>query len=322
MEPAKLPKDEGLRLATLIGYNVLDSPPEERFDRVTRMASRVFDVPIALVSIVDENRQWFKSCMGLDATETPRDISFCGHTILGSEVFIVRDTLHDARFADNPLVKNNPSIRFYAGCPLRAINGQRLGTLCIIDNKPREFSSEDIAALQDLAAIVEQELAAVQLATLDDLTNIANRRGFIFLAQQQIERAARYGEQMCLAYFDLDGFKAINDTFGHSEGDRALNVFAAVMVQSFRQSDLCARIGGDEFVVLFNNAQLELVEEMMGRFNASLVEKVEALKIPCVINFSYGIAPFDVECHMSVEKWLGDADQLLYKHKATKSREA
>lgn len=318
MEPPKLPKDEGLRLATLIGHNVLDTDPEERFDRVTRMARRVFDVPIALVSIVDEDRQWFKSCVGLDATETPRDISFCGHAILGSEVFIVRDTLQDVRFADNPLVTDAPSIRFYAGCPLRAINGQRLGTLCIIDNKPREFSSEDIAALQDLAAIVEQELAAVQLATLDDLTNIANRRGFLFLAQQQIERAARYGEQMCLAYFDLDGFKTINDTFGHGEGDRALKTFAAVMIQSFRQSDLCARIGGDEFVALLNNAQLDLVEELMARFSTSLVEKVETLEIPYVIDFSYGVAPFYAERHVNVEKWLSDADQLLYRHKIAK----
>jgi diguanylate cyclase (GGDEF)-like protein len=318
MEPPKLPEDEALRMATLIGYNVLDTTPEERFDRVTRMAKRLFNVPIALVSIIDENRQWFKSSMGLDATETPRDISFCGHAILDSEVFIVRDTLQDVRFADNPLVTAAPSIRFYAGCPLRAINGQRLGTLCIIDNKPRDFPPSDALALQDFAAIVERELAAVQLATLDELTNIANRRGFLFLAQQQIERGARNGEKMCLAYFDLDAFKAINDTFGHAEGDRALSAFSATMVESFRQSDVCARIGGDEFVVLFNNGHIELVEELMARFKASLVDKVEALEIPYMIDFSYAVIPFDAERHVNVEKWLSDADQRLYKHKDEK----
>ncbi len=121
MKAPDIPQDEQARIKALRSLNVLDTPSEERFDRLTRLAKRMFDVPIALVSLVDENRQWFKSCIGLDVSETPRDISFCGHAILGSEVFIIPDTKKDERFTDNPLVLNDPHIRFYAGCPLRYI---------------------------------------------------------------------------------------------------------------------------------------------------------------------------------------------------------
>jgi len=171
------PQEEQARLETLRSLGILDTPPEERFDRLTRMAKRLLGVPIALVSLVDENRQWFKSCFGLNVSETSRDISFCGHAILGNDLFIIPDTIMDERFADNPLVLNDPYIRFYAGCPLRAPNGQKLGTLCIIDRQPRNFEKEDLEALKDLASMAERELAAIQLATLDELTNISNRRG-------------------------------------------------------------------------------------------------------------------------------------------------
>ncbi|MDO9199841.1 MAG: GAF domain-containing protein, partial [Hydrogenophaga sp.] len=133
MKPPDRPIDEKLRLQTLQSLHILNTHAEERFDRLTRMAKRIFGVPIALVSLVDANRQWFKSCIGLDASETPRDISFCGHAILGSEVFVIPDTAADPRFSDNPLVTGYPHIRFYAGCPLVAANGQKLGTLCVID---------------------------------------------------------------------------------------------------------------------------------------------------------------------------------------------
>ena len=138
--------------------------------------------PIALVSLIDENRQWFKSCFGLDVSETDRRISFCGHAILNKGVFVIEDALQDERFADNPLVTGEPHIRFYAGQPLRTMSGKAVGTLCIIDREPRSFGEEDLAMLSDLAAMVEREIMAVQLAISDDLTRISNRRGFLALS--------------------------------------------------------------------------------------------------------------------------------------------
>ncbi len=161
-EPIK-PEDEFARVTELQNLRVLDTPPEERFDRVTRIAQRMFGVNIALVSLIDHDRQWFKSRQGLDAVQTPRDISFCGHAILSDEVLVVQDTGVDPRFADNPLVTGPLGIRFYAGMPLKGPNGYRIGTLCLIDKKPRTFSAEDAAALADLAAIVADQLANKEL---------------------------------------------------------------------------------------------------------------------------------------------------------------
>ncbi len=159
MKKPDIPRDEEARLNTLRSLNILDTPSEERLDCLTRIAKRQFGVPIALVSLVDEDRQWFKSCLGLSVRETPRDISFCGHSILNNEILVIPDTTKDERFADNPLVTNEPKIRFYAGCPLEFMDGSRLGTLCIIDQQPRNLSDDNLKTLKDLASIAERELA-------------------------------------------------------------------------------------------------------------------------------------------------------------------
>lgn len=153
-----LPPDEDERLAALHSLELLDTPAEERFDRITRIAQRLFDVPIVLVSLVDQCRQWFKSAQGLGASETPRDISFCGHAIHAGKVFVVENALADPRFADNPLVTGPPDIRFYAGAPLATAGGFRIGTLCLIDTRARAFPASDQRDLRDLAAWVEDEL--------------------------------------------------------------------------------------------------------------------------------------------------------------------
>ena len=164
MQKPDVPEDEEARLRDLISLDILDTPPEERFDRLTRMAKKLFGVPISLVSLVDEDRQWFKSSIGLSASETPRDISFCGHAILDNDVFVVNDTALDKRFVDNPLVVNNPNIKFYAGCPLTSPNGHNLGTMCLIDDVPREFTQEDRDILKDFAAMAEREIGLTLLA--------------------------------------------------------------------------------------------------------------------------------------------------------------
>ncbi|WP_123071921.1 GAF domain-containing protein, partial [Massilia aurea] len=161
--PAPLPADEARRLQVLIDLELLDSPPDERFDRITRLAARMFDVPTALVSLIDADRQWFKSRVGLALPETPRSTSFCAHAILQDDVMVVRDACEDARFANNPLVLGDAGIRFYAGSPIEVGDGTRIGTLCIIDRVPREFGPEERTLLRDLAGIVAGEVAALEL---------------------------------------------------------------------------------------------------------------------------------------------------------------
>ena len=145
-------------MRALHDLGILDSPPEERFDRITRLARRLFDMPIALVSLVATERQWFKSRQGLDIPETSRDSSFCAHAILDDDVFVVGDASVDPRFAENPLVTGTPRIRFYAGRPVRSGNF-RVGTLCLIDQTPRQLGADDMQVLDDLAALVKSELA-------------------------------------------------------------------------------------------------------------------------------------------------------------------
>jgi GAF domain-containing protein len=157
---ATIPDDEEQRIASLRELKILDTEPEERFDRVTRIAAALFDVPMALISLVDEDRQWFKSCVGLETKETPRDAAFCAHVVYNREPMIVADTLQDARFADNPLVIDEPRIRFYAGYPLIIEGGSCIGTLCLLDTRPRSLEGPDLERLHDLADIALQELAA------------------------------------------------------------------------------------------------------------------------------------------------------------------
>ena len=168
--------DEARRLSALYSLKILDTSPEERFDRFTRLATRLFDVPIALISFVDEDRQWFKSCQGLSVSETPRAVSFCDHTIKRSETFVIPDTLLDDRFSDNPMVTGSEKVRFYAGHPLKALDGSRIGAFCIKDRRPRILSKEDLATLTDLSGMVENEIHLVKGVELQARQAEANQK--------------------------------------------------------------------------------------------------------------------------------------------------
>lgn len=175
MQSPPIPDDEALRLTALRGLSILDTPPEERFDRLTRLARSFFNVEIALVSLVDEHRQWFKSRQGLEACETGRAVSFCGHAILGGAILQVPDAVSDLRFADNPFVIGPPHVRFYAGAPLSTPDGYRIGTLCIIDSKPRSLSEAQCRILRDLADCVEDEINQVRLCSERKASEMALR---------------------------------------------------------------------------------------------------------------------------------------------------
>lgn len=318
MSAAALPADEPQRLQRLQRSGLLDGPSEERFDRLTRLARRLFDVPIALVSLVDANRQWFKSCQGLEVRETPRDLAFCAHAILQEEVFIIPDALEDPRFADNPLVTGEPCIRFYAGRPLKDAAGFTLGTLCLIDLRPRHLDADDLETLEDLARMAESELEGFQLSVTDELTGITNRRGFLQLADYGLALCQRQNLPATLVFFDLDGLKTVNDRFGHAAGDTLIRRFSQLLGSALRRSDLFARLGGDEFVAFLVHAgvgearmAVDALEEAAARDHCEAAH-------PWQLRFSSGIVAFDPARHHAVADLLVEGDALMYQAKRAK----
>lgn len=311
LEPA-IPANEKQRVGALHDLEILDTPPEERFDRYTRLLRRLMKVPIALVSLVDEERQWFKSSQGLDATETPRDVSFCGHAILGGDdILVIEDASADVRFADNPLVVGDPSIRFYAGCPLKA-SGYNVGTLCLIDSEPREFGHEDLDVLREFSELVAAEMASMLQATTDELTKLSNRRGFTKLAKQSIAAQTRAAQPISLVMIDMDGFKAINDTFGHAEGDRALVDFAGLLLENFRDCDVVARLGGDEFCVLMANSCESASQVSLDRLQKAVEGHNVQADRGYALAYSAGVVASTEADRLGLDELLKAADEVMY----------
>lgn len=233
MKTPATPENETERLNSLRESGLLEIDSSPAFDRLTRLAKRFFQVPLAMVNLIDEHSLIVKSADGQAPDSVPRNISFCGHTILSEAPLVVGDMRQDDRFADNPLVAGEPGVRFYAGFPLRLRDGASVGSLCLIDYSPREFTAADLAVLGDLGALAEDEFAAVSAATTDELTGLFNRRGFNQLVRFTLSVARRRAEPLTLGWLDLDRFKEINDRYGHEEGDKALNVMAQLMRSSF-----------------------------------------------------------------------------------------
>ncbi|SFS04152.1 diguanylate cyclase with GAF sensor [Granulicella pectinivorans] len=309
-------EDEAGRLAALHRYEVLDTPKEAAFDRITGLVKTVLSVPICAVSLIDADRQWFKSCVGLDVDGTARDISFCTHTIKARVPMNIPDAAEDPRFAENPLVTGAPYIRSYLGVPLSSPDGYNLGSLCAIDTKPRDFDPTQIEVLKSFAAIVTNEMELRRIAQVDHLTGAATRRGFTVEVDKTISRFLRGQTPAAFVVMDIDHFKKVNDTYGHPAGDIVLRTVGTKLSELIRSGDLLGRLGGEEFGILLTGDTVEQATETAERLREALETTVIEHDPPIRITASFGIAALDAEC-LSFEKWLAKADAALYEAKRT-----
>lgn len=316
MQSPAIPDNEEQRLKSLHITGLLDTCNDERFERLTRLARKAFQVPVALISLLDRDRQWLLACQGLGIRETPRSISFCGHAILNGGPFIIHDAAADARFRDNPLVTGEPFIRFYAGHPVHLPDGTVAGALCLIHTTPRCFTEDDIAALRDLACIVEDEFLAINMAMTDSLTGIPNRRGFYHAGEKLLRTQKLHDEPFSLLYFDLDKFKPINDLWGHAEGDEVLKTFAAFLYQHLEPGESAGRLGGDEFAVLIRRNGK--AESFLHALSISVKDNNESSGKPYNINYSYGAVTSNPGQYATLQDMLRKCDEVMYLTKKRK----
>jgi diguanylate cyclase (GGDEF)-like protein/PAS domain S-box-containing protein len=455
---APLPSYETERLQALYTLEILDTPAEVSLDRITRLAARILDVPIALVSLIDNDRQWFKSRVGIDVSETPRESAFCAHAILQTTPMVVTNAVEDERFRDNLLVTGDPHIRFYAGVPIRTSKGFALGTLCAIDKRPRVFTQDQLDTLSDLADIVSREvqlrenlmlarqqkkradvlfmaseegyrsmfeLASVGIALVapdgawlsvnsalcnivgysadelrlltfqditypddlntdvnllrqlgsnqidhyqlekryirkdgqavwidlnvtkkssiegdleyyisiiqniqsrkeleqealhDALTGLFNRRALDAMLPIALARSDRSRLQLALMFIDLDGFKGINDTFGHDAGDDLLRTIATRLQSCVRRTDSLIRLAGDEFIVILEGIIPGASEarDVAKKLLMAIAEPV-VLKGQVTHNYaSIGFSMYEPGSGKSPDDVVREADRWMYKAK-------
>lgn len=327
----ELPPNEALRQQSLDDQELLDTPADPYLDTLVRVARELFEVKTVLVSLIDHDRQWFKARIGLDTAETPRCISFCGHAILGTDTFIVSDARSDLRFFDNPLVTQAPHLRFYAGQPLFAEDGQALGTLCLLDPNAKQLSDKQRRLLIDLAHLAEGYLKLRQLSAqtaqlraalsreqrkvmLDPLTQLWNRAGLMHFLPQQLQQAQEHGLQLGVLFCDIDHFKRVNDNHGHGAGDQALWETARRISAAVRPLDVVTRSGGEEFVVVLlvhDHQELVQIAERIRTTIAQTPVSTDAGELNLSISIGAALhAPAE-----TLEDSLKRADQALYRAK-------
>ena len=324
--------DEASRLEELARYDILDTPKDGAFDDISGLVARFFNVPIAIVSLVDRNRVWFKSAQGLNGVDQiDRGPGLCASAIMTNNVYVAKDLRKDPSALANPLVAKENGFRFYAAAQLRSAAGFNLGTLCIVDYVPRELQPEEVDTLQRFAQLVmaqmELRLASREVAGLakavdeknallqytsshDAMTGLSNRR----MVQSKLDvlcGRARGGAGFSALILDVDHFKKINDTYGHPAGDAVLVEIAKRISQCVRSCDLVGRYGGEEFVVLLDGATDSVLGGIAERIRAHVSRTPIAIDGKDVwITISGG--GYSVDGSANSEKVMKIADEALY----------
>ncbi len=328
MLSSPIPDNETMRLEHLHQLNILDTPPEREFDDITALAAHICGTPIALISLVDSDRQWFKSKFGFEANHGDRCSAFCAHTITRPNLMVVEDASKDERFHDNPLVTGSPHIRFYAGAPLITHKGYALGTLCVIDTVPRKLTTEQENALRVLARHVVSMLRIGHDSMRDALTGLPNRKLFLDRVTRRIERSRRDpNHAFAVLFIDIDRFKLINDSLGHSVGDQFLMSIAERLSDSLRgadslasspDADPLARLGGDEFTILLDDVRSDEDAFRVARRLVALLRKpVKAEGHELQLGGSIGVAVASAtHRYTQANDLLRDADTAMYIAKA------
>ncbi len=329
---APIPANESKRLASLRAMHLVNSPDEAAFDSVTRIAKAFFKVPVVLISVVDQDKQWFKSCIGLPVRETSRDISFCGHAIMAASIFVVEDATNDRRFHDNPLVTAEEGIRFYAGRPLFNHENMPIGTLCLIDSEPRSFSEEDKQVLDDFGRLAELALLSRQLSEvqssflqaydeatrydmLDARLNIWKRSHVLDLLQREILRAYHQHAPLGVLRIDLCEYQAYRAQLGEAEMAKLMTEFCQALTSSIRAYDTLGLFDEGKFIIALPNADELRGYEMMAKIQraAGMLMYMNKGEI-YDINVAQGFAWADyVTVTPDVDQLIENAEQNLLK---------
>lgn len=325
---APVPEAEARRLAAVHALQLLDTPPEPDFDALTRLAAHALGTPMAVLSLLDSERLWFKSRIGLDTPELDRRIAFCVHAIARPDaLMVVPDLAADTRFTDHPLVAQAPHLRFYASAPLVDAAGLALGTLAVLDTAPRAPSPAQLDALTDLRTLVlatlEGRRHALRLQTLaltDHLTGLSNRVHFERALEAELGHAMRMDAPFTLLLLDLDGFKAVNDGFGHAAGDEVLCEVSQRITQQLRQGDVLARLGGDEFGIVMRDGSDDAAKALARRIVKAVSQPITLTSGDVVgVGVSIGLAAYSEQI-VSVRTLMAHADQALYQAKQQNAR--
>ncbi len=269
---------------------------------------------MALMTLIDSDRQWCKSALGIEPGELPRDLAFCDRTIRSRDALVIDDTLADPRFARHPMVVGPPGIRAYLGAPLCTPEGYNVGALCVIDTRPASFSEEQVAILHGFAGLAVEQMELRLIASRDSLTGALSRRAFEEHLGSALARHLGEGEPSRLALVDIDHFKTVNDSHGHAAGDAVLAAVSARLQAGLRRGDALGRMGGEEFGVLLRDCGHEEALAIAERLRLAVAD-IALPALPGVqVTASFGLAPCAAETG-SVAGWLAAADASLYRAK-------